>query len=461
MVLSRSGRGGAASLSLMVALGQLVLGGCFFDSSGLPPSAPPSLDVTVELAVGSDQRADRALPPDAGRDQAPSAADIVIPDGTGCPAGQLRCGKTCVNPRNDAKHCGKCNKACPGDAICAGAVCCPAGWKNCGGKCTNTGGDPKHCGGCNKACAAGKACSTGKCCKTGFKNCAGTCTNVGSDKENCGVCGTKCAAGKLCMWGKCCASSQRNCGNKCTNIAKDNNNCGACGAKCTGGRSCTSGLCCPPGQVNCTKKCTVTATDKANCGACGKACKAHEQCDQARCCAQGLKNCGGKCVDLATDNSNCGVCGTKCTSGKVCAAGKCAGATGCKDGSVEQIFGGGMVGCSGKVYFPQRHGLCQPGFAVCGANQWVAQHGATAPKFAYWTNNNLRYIGPRSSCFVSKSHGTYCGQFSPMRVCAGPGDPLGNGCNWYNCGYGTPTPNHYFGGCQYNYTAGALCCPAP
>ena len=37
-------------------------------------------------------------------------------------------------------------------------------------------------------------------------------------------------------------------------------------------------------------------------------------------------------------------------------------------------------------------------------------------------------------------------------------DPLGNQCNWHNCGLDTAEPNLYFGGCNTNTTAGVLCC---
>jgi hypothetical protein len=49
----------------------------------------------------------------------------------------------------------------------------------------------------------------------------------------------------------------------------------------------------------------------------------------------------------------------------------------------------------------------------------------------------------------------------PMRVCKpgdGQVDGFGNKCNWTNCGLDT-TANQYFGGCNGNATAGALCCP--
>ena len=37
-------------------------------------------------------------------------------------------------------------------------------------------------------------------------------------------------------------------------------------------------------------------------------------------------------------------------------------------------------------------------------------------------------------------------------------DPLGNSCNWHNCGLGSAEPNLYFGGCDDGATAGVLCC---
>ena len=135
----------------------------------------------------------------------------------------------------------------------------------------------------------------------------------------------------------------------------------------------------------------------------------------------------------------------------------------CADGSVEQAFGDGMIGCAGKVTFDQRAALCPTGSYVCTAAQWVAKRGGQIPSHHYWTNDALKYSGTPSSCSVSVTSGSDCGASTPMRVClpdaAGTSiDPEGNACNWSGCGLGQPTPAEHFGGCSGNTTAGALCC---
>lgn len=131
----------------------------------------------------------------------------------------------------------------------------------------------------------------------------------------------------------------------------------------------------------------------------------------------------------------------------------------------KQIFGDGrMVGCSGKVTWANRGTLCASGSWVCSASQWhyYQNNWGGAPTYNYWTNDNLRWSGTGSNaCSVSTTVGSQCASGQPMRVCTPSGtDPEGNACTWSNCGYGSNTPNYYFGGCSgsSNTTAGTLCC---
>ncbi len=136
---------------------------------------------------------------------------------------------------------------------------------------------------------------------------------------------------------------------------------------------------------------------------------------------------------------------------------------GCADGSVDQVFDGEMVGCSGTVTFAERATLCGPGYQPATAAQWVAHHRSTAPTHDYWTDEQLRYNGTGSSaCYVSTTVGVDCGAATPMRVCTPSGtDAEGNHCDWTNCGLILPTPSQFFGGCLGNKTAGTLCVPVP
>lgn len=134
---------------------------------------------------------------------------------------------------------------------------------------------------------------------------------------------------------------------------------------------------------------------------------------------------------------------------------------GCADGSVEQTFPNGAVGCAGSVTFDSRNSLCANNGHVCSAAEWATMNGSVAPTHDYWTDDVLMFNGDGSgSCSVSTSSGWSCFDNEPMRVCAGDGnDPEGNSCNWTGCGIDGSTNNLYFGGCDGNMTAGALCCP--
>lgn len=136
---------------------------------------------------------------------------------------------------------------------------------------------------------------------------------------------------------------------------------------------------------------------------------------------------------------------------------------GCADGSVEQVFDGGIVGCAGAVTFPNRASLCGAGFHPLNAMIWHSSHGTQVPTHHYWTNDVLSYTGSGSgNCSAEYTRGTACPQNSPMRVCASiTTDPEGNHCNWFDCAFdsGGTTPNDHFGGCAGNTTAGTLCVP--
>jgi hypothetical protein len=130
----------------------------------------------------------------------------------------------------------------------------------------------------------------------------------------------------------------------------------------------------------------------------------------------------------------------------------------CADGTQEQLFPGGMVGCAGAVTFANRNTLCAPGSRTASAAEWTARRGGIAPTHNYWTRDDLKYSGAGpSACAVSPTTGNSCGT-TPMRVCTALGtDAEGNQCNWQHCGLETNTPDQFFGGCAGNTNAGALC----
>lgn len=141
--------------------------------------------------------------------------------------------------------------------------------------------------------------------------------------------------------------------------------------------------------------------------------------------------------------------------------GGCADSSSVKD--VQRFYSQSMFGCAGNVTKEQAGSLCKSGWHVCSADEFSQKNSygsgnAEAPTHHYWTSTNLKYSGAGSnSCSVSATSGATCNQ--PMRVCTpSPTDPLGNQCNWINCGYDGSTSNRYFGGCANNTTAGTLCC---
>jgi len=147
----------------------------------------------------------------------------------------------------------------------------------------------------------------------------------------------------------------------------------------------------------------------------------------------------------------------------------------CSESAVDyEVFDSGglnMVGCAGTVSYANRNSLCAPGYAACGASQWVNFRDGKVPHYDYWTNDPLKYGpsgGSEGNCWADETSGYSCPSSTPMRVCteniAGlptGTDPLGNTCNWDHCGYDGSTSNEYFGGCVGNTTAGTLCCPLP
>ena len=142
----------------------------------------------------------------------------------------------------------------------------------------------------------------------------------------------------------------------------------------------------------------------------------------------------------------------------------------CASGAPAEVFDDSMVGCAATQTFAQRASLCAPGSHVCSAQEWVQHRGGRAPSYHYWTDDILLYYtGTSEACGASATAlGTGWYQCtdagSPMRVCAESADqhdPMGNNCNWIGCGLDGIVPDAYFGGCDGNVNAGALCCMNP
>lgn len=225
-----------------------------------------------------------------------------------CPAGQTRCGDTCVDPTSNNDNCRTCGFFCASGLKCVNSVCVDAGCGSdpgtgaalivCNGICSNVATDQNNCGACGVVCASGAECKDGACaCVAGMVDCAGTCIDTAINLDNCGACGQACHLA-VCVGGACgCYSGQADCGSGCVDLSNNYNHCGACGQTCAGGfnRQCANGVC----------GCLVSTCNV------GSACPTADPCVIT-------------CVDLQTDPLNCGACSHSCQGGFVgCSGGNC------------------------------------------------------------------------------------------------------------------------------------------
>src|SRR5579872_2119279 len=161
---------------------------------------------------------DSTTPIDSGKRDAANDArhdgpeEAGMPDGPGCPTGDLMCGSPCV-PSN-LMNCGTCGHDCSnlphvsGSVTCtASGACsfpmtsCAAGWADCDGNPDNgceadTTMSP-NCGGCNVTCSGTTSLCNGTGCVSSCMPptpdlCGSTCTDKTSDPLNCGMCGANC-----------------------------------------------------------------------------------------------------------------------------------------------------------------------------------------------------------------------------------------------------------------------------
>lgn len=225
----------------------------------------------------------------------------------GCPAPLLVCGASCVDPRHDSSHCGRCDQRCPSGTRCLAGQCgviCDGTTSLCQGRCVDTLNDVAHCGGCDQPCAPGATCVQGQCrppCGVGQAFCAGECVMTATDLFHCGGCNRPCAMGTVCSQGQCrgaCSPPASICGGgaSCAETIFDPDNCNACGTVCppvpNAVRACVVGSCgrgpCLPGWGDCTVNpldgCETDLTgDSFNCGRCGFACPPTFGCDAGAC----------------------------------------------------------------------------------------------------------------------------------------------------------------------------------
>lgn len=342
-----------------------------------------------------------------------------------------------TNLVTDDDNCGFCGNKCDlPNAVtkCDAAQCvidsCVAPFEDCDGDPRNgcevdtSKQNALHCGACNRACSGSgvetATCNAGVCtpyCSTGFGDCNhpgfpaaddGCEQDIATDPDNCGACGSVCTlpgAEAGCSGGKCvvanCAANTGDCDsdpfNGCeTDLLSAEDHCGACGRACSDAgvvvKLCTAGLCvsaCQSGLGNCSTPAAPAsddgcesdvASDPLNCGGCGRACGTDHvsslECASGACtssCQAGFGNCvqpGPGAVDdgcetpVGNDDTNCGGCGNDCTQqGSPAGSLRCgfvtAGECGCVGNSGRcKVDSGTNPTCSASS------GLC-----VCGGNE--------------------------------------------------------------------------------------------
>ena len=288
-----------------------------------------------------------------------------------------RCGASCVDTEQDARHCGGCDVVCPGGPnaapLCISAGCrlqCDPGYGDCDGDpsngCEMALDDPANCGACGRECSlpgAVEACIGGSClvvgCEPGFEDCNGLAID-GCERDlrtvtDCGACGVPCSrahASAACPAGACvigsCAPGWGDCdgvdANGCETALGP---CDSCAGTCVlpnASGECRDDACaiaaCGLGFGDCDgmvdNGCEVALNSLDDCGGCGVACvldHATSTCATGACavlaCDAGYADCDGDptngCEADLEDDATCGSCDVRCTSSDVCAVGACRG----------------------------------------------------------------------------------------------------------------------------------------
>lgn len=176
-----------------------------------------------------------------------------------CPGGETACTPSdpdrdsyCTDITTDDANCGACDNACDLGFECANSQCvpvvCPAGEVFCGTSCIDPQTSTFYCGGCHPGgFGAGdrdNTCFGVGCCGQEDECPESTdvylCTDFATDPENCGGCGTACSATEQCTNGTCqalaCPSGQVACDRECVNGS-------SCGEECVGVQTCVNGTC--------------------------------------------------------------------------------------------------------------------------------------------------------------------------------------------------------------------------
>ncbi|MFK7985994.1 MAG: hypothetical protein AB8I08_08180 [Sandaracinaceae bacterium] len=224
-----------------------------------------------------------------------------------CGPGQLLCGRSCVDPVNDANHCGACNVDCSRpNAVteCAAGGCvlvsCVPDYEDCDGDLDNgceqyTREDENNCGGCGIACPDCQSCSSGTCtARSNLSSCLGS-DGVCIGGACCGGCyddfrgdRAECEPGTTAEFCGSGGEFCRTCGGECETCAT-----GSC-EPAADGTACTDGVC---SDEECCRTCVDASgvcrpSSATSCGTGGAACVA---------CACANDTCSGGTCGVGAD----------------------------------------------------------------------------------------------------------------------------------------------------------------
>lgn len=88
-----------------------------------------AVDAQTAEVSAADVVRDAQVPRDVPLEDRVTAGDVVdapAPDTGVCPMGQIRCGASCVDPRVDTAHCGRCDHPCAEGVACGAGSCVAA-----------------------------------------------------------------------------------------------------------------------------------------------------------------------------------------------------------------------------------------------------------------------------------------------------------------------------------------------
>jgi len=215
-------------------------------------------------------------------------------------------------------------------------------------------------------------------------------------------------------------------------------------------------------SVGTTNSCTVAGrfNSTVSAAACGQ---------PARVCVAGTDPLGNSCADptgctLDADSSTTskffGGCDTagSATASTLCCP-KVAPLDACQSGTAQDFGNNYLFGCALKGTHENTTQVCSPACVLCSVLDWRDRPTGTTAMIDYWISDFLGQSGSPGNCSALQAPATDCGNTTPIRVCASASSEcaLSNGSGLV-CGYLSPTPGEYLGGCGSGSPAGSLCC---